>query len=59
MRLKLIEGNINHHSDDYKQALLEKNINLPDAIFLINIPKIILDITQLSDNILKDYGFTL
>lgn len=57
MRLKLISGSINQHSNEYKQKLIEKNIYLPDIIFSTNFPKIVIDITELPDNILKDYGF--
>ena len=52
-------GNINHKSDIYRKMLLEKKIILPDRIFEAHIPNITLDILNLPDVLLKDYGFKL
>ena len=58
LRCKLItNGEINQHSDEFKQKILERNIYLPEIIYNSNMPKINLDITNLSDTILKGYGY--
>jgi hypothetical protein len=58
LRCRLINnGHINQHSVEYQNKLLEKNIVLPDRLFNPDMPKICLDLTELSNDILIRYGF--
>jgi hypothetical protein len=52
-------GNIDHKSENYRKMLLEKKIILPDRIFEDYMPNITLDILNIPDVLLKEYGFKL
>ena len=55
---KLVKnGEIDQHTEEYKEKLRELNIELPDIAFHKNTPKFVVDITKLPIMILKDYGF--
>ena len=56
MRMRIItNGTVNHNNQSYKNKLAERNIVLPELIF--SMPKLLIDISILSDRILSDYGF--
>ena len=50
-------GEIDQHTEEYKEKLRELNIELPDIAFHKNTPNFVVDITKLPIMILKDYGF--
>ena len=57
-KMKIItNGTINQHEPQYKEALENRNIVIPEIAFNPDMPKFVVDILSLSDTILKDYGF--
>ena len=57
-KMKIItNGTINQHDPQYKEALANRNIVIPEIAFNQDMPKFVVDILSLSDTILKDYGF--
>ena len=50
-------GKVDQHSDVYKAKLKERNIIIPETAFHPNMPKFVQDPLELSDRILRDYGF--
>ena len=59
-KMKIItNGTIDQHDPQYKEALTNRNIIVPEIAFKPDMPKFVVDILLLSDTILKDYGFIL
>jgi hypothetical protein len=57
-RMKMVDcGKVDQHSDEYKAKLKERNIIIPEIAFHPNTPKFVQDPLELSDRILRDYGF--
>lgn len=57
-KMMLIQGGtINQHNNQYKENLRERGIYIPNIVFDPDMPNIRVDILQLSDTILRDYGF--
>ena len=43
-KMKIIEcGTINHHTDEYRNALIKRNIKLPEIIFCEHMPNIVVE----------------
>lgn len=57
-KMKIIEGGrINQHNNQYREALSNRGIYVPNIVFNDDMPNFVVDILQLSDTILRDYGF--
>ena len=56
MRL-ITTGKIDQHTKEYQDKLKTLNIKLPSIAFHENTPNFVIDITELSEIILRDYGF--
>lgn len=56
-RMKLISGNVDQHTDEYQQALKNRNIKLPEIVFKEETPNFVTNILDWPDSILSDYGF--
>ena len=57
MRMKLIKGNIDTSNQDFINRYNIKGFTFPSLSLLENTSKLVIDITKLNENILKDYGF--
>jgi hypothetical protein len=57
-KMMIIEGGtINQHNNQYKEELRTRGIYIPNVVFDANMPNFVVDILELSDTILRDFGF--
>jgi len=56
-QMRLISGNVDQHTPEYREGLEDRGIVLPEIMFLETTPNMVNDIMEWSDTILRDYGF--